>query len=504
MLIAAPEAAVTRLADGVQSYLASEIRLVVGSERPSAACGRTLPVFDPATGVQIAAVPRGGAEDVNAAVRAAKSALAGDWSRLLPVQRQRLMLKLADLIDENGEELAQLETINNGKSVMISRLIEVVSSAEYVRYMAGWATKIEGSTLDVSIPVPPGARYQAFTRKEPVGIVGAITPWNFPLNMACWKIAPALACGCTVVLKPAEETPLTAIRLAELCLEAGFPPGVVNVVTGVGEEAGAALAAHPDINKITFTGSTETGKIIGIQAMRDMKRVTLELGGKAPMIMFDDMDLDQLAIAAQIGVLFNSGQTCCAGARIYAQQSIYKRVVETLADITGSLTIGSGLNPTNQINPLVSAKHQAHVRACIARGIEEGATPLLGRKPHTGDGFFVRPQIFTDVRQEMSIMQDEVFGPVVTITPFVDPAEAIRLANDTRYGLGASIWTTDLNKMLRYVPQIQAGTVWVNAHNLPDQNMPFGGFKQSGIGREHGRGALDNYLETKSVCIAIG
>lgn len=289
-------------------------------------------------------------------------------------------------------------------------------------------------------------------------MVGAITPWNFPLNMACWKIAPALACGCTIVLKPAEETPLTTIRLAELCLEAGFPAGVVNVVTGTGEEAGAALTAHPDVNKIAFTGSTETGKLIGIQAMRDMKRVTLELGGKAPMIMFDDMDLDQLVVATQIGVFFNTGQTCCAATRIYAQKGIYERVVETLTGIAGSLSIGSGLDPANQINPLVSAKHQAHVQTCIARGIDEGARPLLGVEPHGGDGYFVRPQVFTDVHQNMSLMQDEVFGPVVTVAPFSDPEDAIALANDTRYGLGASIWTTDLNKVLRYVPRIQAGT----------------------------------------------
>lgn len=313
MRIAAPDAPVSGLADAVRSFVGSEIRLVIGAERPLAASGRTLPAFDPATGAEIARVPQGGAEDIDAAVRAARAALDGEWSRLLPTERQRLILKIADLIDENGEELAQLETLNNGKSVMLSRLVEVASSAEYFRYMAGWATKIEGSTLDVSIMVPPGARYQAYTRREPVGVVGAITPWNFPLTMAAWKIAPALACGCTVVLKPAEETPLTAIRLAELCLDAGLPPGVVNVVTGTGEEAGAALTAHPLVNKLTFTGSTEVGKIIGVQAMKDMKRVTLELGGKAPMVMFDDMDLDQLAAAAGIGVFFNTGQTCCAG-----------------------------------------------------------------------------------------------------------------------------------------------------------------------------------------------
>jgi phenylacetaldehyde dehydrogenase len=478
--------------------------MVIGNEKVASDTSETLAVFNPATGQKIAEVPKGNAQDIDKAVKAARGALKGEWSRMRPADRQRVMLKLADLIEANGEELAQLETLNNGKSVMLSRMIEVGASADYMRYMAGWATKIEGSTIDVSISVPPGAKYHAYTRKEPVGVVGAITPWNFPLNMAVWKIAPALACGCTVVIKPAEETPLTTVRLVELCLEAGLPAGVVNVVTGTGEEAGAALTAHPGVQKLAFTGSTEVGKLIGVQAMQDMKRVTLELGGKAPMIMFDDMDMDQLGVAAGIGVFFNSGQTCCAGTRIYAQKGIFDKVCDFLADMTRSLSIGSGLDPANQINPMVSAKHQSHVNACIARGLAQGAKPLLNSGSYEGPGFFVRPEIFTAVDQKMSIMQDEVFGPVVTVTPFEDPDDAIVMANDTRFGLGASIWTTNLNTMHKYVPQIEAGTVWVNAHNLPDQNMPFGGYKQSGIGREHGRAALDNYLETKSVCIALG
>jgi phenylacetaldehyde dehydrogenase len=478
--------------------------MVIGDQKVASDTSETLAVFNPATGQKIAEVPKGNAQDIDKAVKAARGALKGEWSRMRPTDRQRVMLKLADLIEANGEELAQLETLNNGKSVMLSRMIEVGASADYMRYMAGWATKIEGSTIDVSISVPPGAKYHAYTRKEPVGVVGAITPWNFPLNMAVWKIAPALACGCTVVIKPAEETPLTTVRLVELCLEAGLPAGVVNVVTGTGEEAGAALTAHPGVQKLAFTGSTEVGKLIGVQAMQDMKRVTLELGGKAPMIMFDDMDMDQLGVAAGIGVFFNSGQTCCAGTRIYAQKGIFDKVCDFLADMTRSLSIGSGLDPANQINPMVSAKHQSHVNACIARGLAQGAKPLLNSGSYEGPGFFVRPEIFTAVDQKMSIMQDEVFGPVVTVTPFKDPDDAIVMANDTRFGLGASIWTTNLNTMHKYVPQIEAGTVWVNAHNLPDQNMPFGGYKQSGIGREHGRAALDNYLETKSVCIALG
>lgn len=504
MHIAQPDTPVVDVLPSVTKFLDSSPRMVLGADAEPAADGRTFDVFNPATGRKIAEVPRGGAVEVDRAVRAARAALEGEWSRMRPAERQRVLLKLADLIEDNGEELAQLETLNNGKSVMLSRLVEVGNSSNYLRYMAGWSTKIEGSTLDVSIAVPPGARYQAYTRKEPVGVVGAITPWNFPLNMAIWKLAPALACGNTIVLKPAEETPLTTMRLAGLCLEAGLPPGVVNVVTGTGQEAGAALTAHPGVNKLAFTGSTEVGKIIGVEAMKDMKRVTLELGGKAPMIMFDDMDLDQLFAAASVGILFNSGQTCCAGTRIYAQKGIYDKVCETLAAIIGPMSMGPGLDPANAINPMVSAKHQTHVRSCIGRALNAGATPLLNSGAYDGDGYFVRPEIFTDVRQNMSIMQDEVFGPVFTITPFDDPDDAIRMANDTRFGLGASIWTTNLNTMHRYVPQIQAGTVWVNAHNLPDASMPFGGYKQSGIGREHGRAALDAYLETKSVCIAVG
>ncbi|MFN4154366.1 MAG: aldehyde dehydrogenase family protein [Paracoccaceae bacterium] len=501
MRIAPPDSLVSEILPSVAAFLTAP-RMVIGADSVAPSTSETFAVFNPATGAELARVPAGTATDVDRAVKAAQAAFDGPWSRMLPVQRQGLMLKLADLIEQNGEELAQLETLNQGKSIMLSRLIEVQSSAEYFRYMAGWSTKIQGSTLDVSIPIPPGMSYQAFTRKEPVGVVAAITPWNFPLNMASWKIAPALAAGCTVVLKPAEETPLTAIRLAQLALEAGIPEGVVNVVTGTGAEAGAALVAHPGIAKITFTGSTATGKLIGIQAMKDMKRVTLELGGKAPMVMFDDMDLDLLGAAAGIGTFFNTGQTCCAGVRIYAQKGIYEKALEMIANVTRSLAIGSGLDPANQINPVVSARHQAHVKACIARGLEDGATPVInGTAPEAG--FYVAPELFTDVRQDMALMQDEVFGPVVTMTPFTDPDEAIRLANDTRYGLGASLWTRDLNKVMRYVPKVQAGTVWINSHNIPDQNMPFGGVKQSGIGREHGAGALDNYLETKSVCIAF-
>jgi phenylacetaldehyde dehydrogenase len=498
MRIGAPDQAPNGIAAEVATFLKSPKMLIDGASTEGEA--GTFEVFNPADGSLLANVPEASEADVDRAVAAARAAMEGPWGDMPGTARTALMLKLADLIEENGEELAQLETLENGKSIMMSRLIEVMSSAEYIRYMAGWATKIRGETLDVSIAIPPGTKYTAFTRKEPVGVVAAITPWNFPLNMAVWKIAPALAAGCTVVLKPAEETPLTSLRLVELVREAGFPDGVVNVVTG-GGAVGAALVKHPGVNKITFTGSTETGKKIGIQAMQDVKPVTLELGGKAPMVMFDDMDLNLLGPAAGIGIFLNTGQTCCAGARLFIQRGIYDEAVNVLKTIVSSLPMGSGMNPVNQINPLVSAKHQAHVKTAIERGIADGATPLLDAAAPEA-GYFVAPQLFEGAGAKSALMQDEVFGPVATITPFDTEDEVIAMANDVRYGLGASLWSRDINRVMRLVPKVQAGTVWINSHNIPDQNMPFGGFKQSGIGREHGSGALDNFLETKAVCVA--
>jgi len=477
--------------------------MIIGGKPCAETDGERVPVYDPATGREIARQPEAGARLVDAAVKAARSAFESPaWRGLVPAARERLLLRLADLVERHGDELARLETLNNGKLLALSQGLEVGAGAQWLRYMAGWATKISGETLNVSIPFPPGVNYNAYTRPEPVGVVGAIIPWNFPLLMAIWKIAPAVAAGCTVVLKPAEETPLTAIRLAELALEAGFPPGVINVITGRGEVTGAALASHPGIDKIAFTGSTEVGKLIGRQAMDDMKRVSLELGGKSPVLILDDCDIDLAVQGAAGAIFFNQGQVCTAGSRLFVQQGIYERVVTGLADLASGMRLGSGFDPQAQIGPLVSARHRKRVLDYIDIGRQEGARMLAGGNADGRDGYFVRPTVFADAVPQARISQEEIFGPVVVAGSFSTEEEAVALANDTRFGLGASIWSNDLARVNRLVPRIQAGTVWVNTHNMLDPHMPFGGYKESGIGREHGHDVIGMYLHKKSVCIA--
>ena len=486
-----------------RAFLSAPLKMQIGGQALDASSGKVLDVFNPATGAVIARVPAGTAEDVDRAVAAARTALGGEWSRLRPADRQRLILELANRLEADGETLAELETLNNGQSIHLARAIEVGASVEHLRYMAGWATKIQGTTFDVSIPVPPGAKYRTMTFKEPVGVVGAIVPWNFPLSMAIWKIAPALAAGCTIVLKPAEETPLTALRLAHLIREAGIPDGVVNVVTGWGYEAGAALSRHPGVDKLTFTGSTEVGKLIGHAAIDNMTRLTLELGGKSPMTMFEDMDLSLTGAAANFGVFFNQGQVCTCGSRLLVQKSIFDRVVADFIAVADGLTVGSGFDPHAQITPLVSAKQQQRVLGMIDAGVAQGARVAAGGRA-TGDrGFFVKPTVVVGADASNSLVRDEVFGPVVVALPFTDMEDAIAQANDTIYGLGASIWTRDISKAFTFADRVKAGTVWINCHSLVDPNMPFGGYKQSGLGREHGAAGVENYLETKSVCIAL-
>jgi len=478
--------------------------MLIDGEWQEAQSGKTIAVYDPATGEEIASVPDGDAADIDRAViSAARTFRSAAWRTMPPAARERILLRLADLIEANGEELARLETRNNGKLLAYSRMFEVGGSAQWLRYMAGWATKIAGTTLDLSLPLPPGIRSSASTRRIPVGVVGAIIPWNFPLMMAIWKIAPALACGNTVVLKPAEETPLTALRLAELALEAGLPPGALNVVTGRGETAGAALVAHPAVNKIAFTGSTEVGRLIGATCGQSLKPVSLELGGKSPVVVLEDCDPVVAAQGAASAIFFNHGQVCTAGSRLYVHQHIYDNVLGRLSAIADNIVLGSGLDEWAQMGPLVSRRHQQRVQSLIQSGIDDGAELLCGNGPTPSGGYFVRPTVFANHdNQPIRLLKEEVFGPVLVAMPFSDLAEVISDANDSAYGLGASIWTNELGAALSMIDSIEAGTVWINTHNMVDPNLPFGGFKSSGIGREHGAAAIDAYTTTKSVCIA--
>ena len=478
-------------------------RMLIGGEWRAASDGATFPVYNPATGETLCQVPAATEADVDAAVRSARQALTSDtWRGLTPYARERLINRLADLLEANGASIAQLESTNQGKLVPWAQAIDVDGSVQWLRYMAGWCTKIEGLTLDLSIPFPPGVRYNASTRRVPVGVVGAIVPWNFPLAMAVWKLAPALAAGNTVVLKPAEETPLTALRLAALAQEAGFPPGVINVITGDGPTCGAALVRHPGIDKITFTGSTEVGRIIGAQCGRDIRRCALELGGKSPVIVLDDMDVETAVAGAAGAIFFNHGQVCTAGSRLYVADKLYDKVVAGVADVARNTVLGAGTDPTVQMGPLVSAEQQKRVMGYIDSARKEGAEIVAGGESQ-GPGYFVRPTVVANTANKpLTVVREEIFGPVLVAMPYSSLDDVLREANASAYGLGASIWTNDLRKAHRAVDAMDAGTVWVNTHNMVDPNMPFGGFKQSGIGREHGRGAIEAYTEVKSVCIA--
>lgn len=485
-------------------FVTTPKKMLIGGNWVDASSGLRLEVKNPANEQLLTTVPAGNANDIDLAVKAARRAFeSGPWSEMLPTQRERLLLKLADLVEANAQNLAEIESLDNGKTVTMARMVDVGLVVDFFRYMAGWATKIEGSTMDVSIPFAPQNKFVAFTRKEPVGVVGAIVAWNFPLLLAAWKLGPALATGCTVVLKPAEETPLSALRLGELILEAGYPPGVVNIVTGDGLSAGAPLSSHPGINKVTFTGSTEVGKLIGKAAIDNMTRISLELGGKSPVIVLDDCDPDVAAAGAANAIFFNQGQVCCAGSRLFVQKKIYDRVVADVADIAGKMKIGHGLDPTTEMGPLVSQTQMDRVCSYIQAGRAHGASVVAGGERAGDTGYFVKPTVFAAVKPEMRVVQEEIFGPVLVVMPYDDLDQVVAWANDTMYGLGASIWSNDLSKVHRLIPKIKAGTVWVNCHNMLDAAMPFGGFKQSGFGREMGKAALDSYTETKSVMMAV-
>jgi phenylacetaldehyde dehydrogenase len=495
--------AVVELPAPVREFLdRPEHRLLIGGSWRPALSGKTLDVSDPATGRRIASVPDAGEEDVGEAVAAARRALDGEWARMLPADRADKMLALADLIAKHSEEIAHLETLEQGKLLEFARMIEVDMAVDYVRYMAGWATKIEGSTIDLSVRMVEGPRYHAFTRREPVGVVAGIVPWNFPHLMAIWKTAPALATGCSIVLKPAEETPLTALLLGELICEAGFPDGVVNIVTGFGESTGAALVRHPGIDKVAFTGSTSVGKQIGVEAMKNMTRVSLELGGKSPVLVLDDIGTDFIAPGMIGGLFFNTGQQCVAGSRLYAPKKRFDEIVGRVADMADFLRMGSPFDPNVHIGPVVSETQQQRVLSYIQSGREEGAEVVVGGKAPDAPGYFVEPTVVVNADHQMKIVREEIFGPVLVAMPYDDLDDLVRKANDTDFGLAASIWSQNISRVLELVPRVKAGTVWVNTHSVLDANMPFGGFKRSGIGREHGRAAIEEYTETKTVCIA--
>jgi phenylacetaldehyde dehydrogenase len=494
----------TRLGQQARNFLGRRSQLLIDGKLVDSASGKTFPVFNPSTGHLLAHVAEGEAEDIDRAVKAARRAFDdGPWSRTSPAERGKLLWRLADLLEQHAEEFAQLESIDNGKPVAMARIADIPGSIELFRYMAGWATKIRGATIPISAP----GEYLSYTLREPVGVVGQIIPWNFPLLMAAWKIAPALAVGCTVVLKPAEQTPLTALRLADLILEAGFPPGVVNIVAGYGETAGAALAEHLLVDKVAFTGSTAVGKLIARAATGNLKRVSLELGGKSPAIVFPDADLNSVIPGTAMGIFFNQGQTCCAGSRLFVHQKVFDQVVEGICNVAESIKIGEGLDPETQMGPLVSQEQLTRVNGFIESGKQEGASIATGGGggANGNGGYFITPTVITNVKPTMEVVREEIFGPVLVAEPFNDSDldRIAKEANNTIYGLAASVWSRDISVANKMAKRLRAGTVWVNCHNVFDAALPFGGYKQSGWGREMGEEVLENYTEVKAITTAL-
>jgi len=488
----------------INSWLRKQKYNLIDGKWVPAASGKTFEVYNPADGSVISYVPDSEGEDIRRAVRSARRAFDGPWSKMTPSERGKVIWRIGDLILKYADELAEIESIDNGKPRAVARAADVPLAADLFHYMAGWATKIEGNTIPISVIYAPGAKFHAFTQREPVGVVGQIIPWNFPLLMAAWKLGPALTTGNTVVLKPAEQTPLSALRLAEILLEAGLPEGVVNVVTGFGETAGAALAANEDVDKIAFTGSTEVGKIIVRAAAGNLKKVSLELGGKSPNIIFKDVsDLDAAIQGAANAIFFNHGQCCCAGSRLLVEKEVFDRVVDGVAQRAKKIKVGPGLDPNTEMGPLVSTEQLQRVTGYMAQGLRDGACYLSGGKRKGDKGYFVEPTVIRDVKPSMSVVREEIFGPVVVAEPFTNPEELLPRANQTNYGLAAGVWTRDISKAHKVAAGLRAGTVWVNCYNIFDSALPFGGYKQSGWGREMGHEVLNLYTQTKAVVIGL-
>lgn len=477
-------------------------KLFIGGEFVASVSKKTFETVNPSTGEVITEVYEADADDVDKAVNIAEKVFYDEWSKVPANERGKLLWRLADLIEEHLEPLAQLESLDNGKPISHARTIDLPLTIDHFRYYAGWATKVSGETIENS----SGPQMLTYTRREPIGVVGQIIPWNFPMLMLAWKMGAALATGNVLVFKTAEQTPLTALYLADLINEAGFPPGVVNILNGFGETVGEAIVKHPRIRKIAFTGSTEVGKHIQRQSADNLKRLSLELGGKSPNIIFSDADLSKAIPGSMIAIFFNMGQACTAGSRLYIHKKVYDQVLAEMTSAAKTMQVGMGLDETTEIGPLVSNEQFNRVNRFLEEGHEAGAEVLIGGQPIDRSGFFVPPTIFADVDRNMSISREEIFGPVLAATPFEDEddlSDIIRRANDTEYGLAAGVWTTDVRKAHRTAHKIEAGTVWVNEYNALDAAVPFGGYKQSGYGREMGAQALDLYTQVKSVWINL-
>ena len=473
-----------------------QTQLLIDGKWVDAISGKTFATINPATEEVIAEVAEGDAADIDLAVKAARKAFeSGPWSKMDARDRGRLIYRLADLIEENIEELAALESLDNGKPIRDSRAADLPLVIDCLRYYAGWADKIEGTTIPI--------RGNHYTRREPLGVAGQIIPWNFPLLMVAWKWAPALTAGCTIVMKPAEQTPLSCLRLAELALEAGIPPGVINVVPGYGPTAGAALVKHPDVDKIAFTGEDATAKIIMADAAATLKRLTFELGGKSPNVVFADCDLDAAVAGAEFGLFFNQGQCCCAGSRLFVEESVHEEFVAKIVAKAAARKLGDPLNPETTQGPQVDRAQMDKILSYIQKGTDAGAKCVTGGSRFGSKGYFVEPTVFDHVTDEMSIATDEIFGPVLSILPFKNVDEVVTRANNTHFGLAAAVWTSDVKKAHLMASQIKAGTVWVNCYDVFDAAAPFGGFKRSGIGRELGAAGLASYTELKTVTMNL-